>query len=77
MQSLAEGGFQIGALARCYYPEGINVDEKNNEAALRKAKDLLKRDEVTIFEAAVKFENLLVRVDILVKMGNLIQLIEG
>ena len=76
LKSLAEGGFQVGALARCYYPDGINVDEKSNDVALRKTAELLQRDDVTIFEAAVKYGNLLVRVDILVKKENLIQLIE-
>ena len=26
LQALAEGGFQVGELAQCYYPDGVLVD---------------------------------------------------
>ncbi len=76
LASLAEGGFQVGALARCYYPDGILVETKDPEEALKETGELLKRENVTIFEAAILFKNLFVRADILVKQGNHMELIE-
>jgi hypothetical protein len=76
LESLAEGGFQVGALAREYFPDGILIDTMNYDAALRKTAELLKRDKVTIFEAAVRHKNLFIRADILVKDGNHFNLIE-
>lgn len=43
---------------------------------MAQTKQLLQRDNVVIFEAAFKFENLFIRVDILEKKGNHIHLIE-
>jgi len=76
LDSLAEGGFQVGALAREYFPDGILIETMNYDTALQKTAELLKRDKVTIFEAAIKHQNLFIRVDVLVKDGNHFDLIE-
>lgn len=76
LASLAEGGFQIGALAKRYYPEGIEVDADNTAKALQQTALLMQRDEVVIFEAVFSHGSLLVRTDILVKKGNCLELIE-
>ncbi|GGF72974.1 DUF2779 domain-containing protein [Alteromonas lipolytica] len=76
MEALAEGGYQVGELAKCAYPGGIEVGSLDYEQALAKTNELLAQDSVVIFEAAVKFENLFIRVDILVKQGNHFELIE-
>ena len=39
LEALAEGGFQVGALAKCYYPEGIEVDDRDYESSLRKTEE--------------------------------------
>ena len=70
MSALAEGGFQVGALAQAYYPEGIDLSEYTEAQAIKKTQELLKRENVTIFEAAITYEDLLVRVDILKKSGD-------
>ncbi len=36
LEALAEGGFQVGELARCYHPEGTKVDEEDIDAAIKK-----------------------------------------
>ena len=46
------------------------------EAALVQTNELLKQDNVVIFEAAVRFKNLFMRADIHVKKGSLLDLIE-
>lgn len=76
LANLAEGGFQVGALAKCYFPSGIFIEEKDNELALIKTAQLLNQDNVILFEAAVKHQNLFVRVDILIKQGSILKLIE-
>ena len=76
LKALAEGGFQVGALARLMYPGGIEVLETDAHKALEETRLLLERDQVTIFEAAIGSGNLFARVDILIKNGSQIDLIE-
>ena len=76
LQALADGGFQVGELAKRLYPGGIEVDAKGNAEELAETVELLKRDSVTLFEPAIAFGDLLVRVDVLIKTGNSIKLVE-
>jgi len=77
LQALAEGGFQVGELAKQYYHEGIPVDELGYDKALSITNKLLERENVTIFEAAILFDDrFFIRVDILKKVGNKVELIE-
>lgn len=76
LRELAKGGFQVGELAKLYFPGGHNIDELDYETALDKTNDLLKQENVTIFEAAILFENLFIRVDVLKKTGNLLEIFE-
>jgi hypothetical protein len=76
LEALAEGGFQVGALAKCYYPEGIEVDDRDYESSLRKTEELLRINDVVIFEGAFRYRNLFVRADIIEKNGNTINLLE-
>jgi len=74
--ALAEGGFQVGALAKCYFPDGYEVEINDYEEALKKTNELLEQENVIIYEVAVRFDNLLIRVDILLKEKNRLELIE-
>ena len=76
LASLAEGGFQVGALATCYYPDGHDLGGLSTKDALEQTAALLKQKSVVIFEAAIQHGNLLVRTDILVKRGSHLELIE-
>ncbi|HPY93858.1 MAG TPA: DUF2779 domain-containing protein, partial [Clostridia bacterium] len=49
LNALAEGGFQVGALARAYYPGGILVGGASTKEALGQTRELLAREEVTLF----------------------------
>jgi hypothetical protein len=69
LEALAKGGFQVGELAKCYFPGGSNIDELDHETALVKTRTLLERDNAIIYEAAFKFNNLFIRADIVVKKG--------
>jgi len=76
LEALAEGGFQVGELAKQYFPGGHNIHTLNYDEALKQTNKLLEQDEVVIYEAAIKHNNLFIRVDILVKRGNYIKLYE-
>lgn len=75
-QALAEGGFQVGELAKCYYPGGTKIEAQDHEEAARQTNELLKQPNAVIYEAAVMFDKFFIRVDILKKEGNKVHLIE-
>jgi len=76
LEALAEGGYQVGALAKCYYPLGVEINDHGYDLPQLKTSDLLKQQDITIFEAAFRYQNLFIRADIIEKKGNIINLIE-
>ena len=76
LKALAEGGFQVGELAKLMYPGGIEVTASSHAEQLEHTRELLSRKNVTIYEAAICHANLFARVDILQKCGDSIDLIE-
>jgi Domain of unknown function(DUF2779) len=76
LEMLAEGGFQVGALAKLMYPDGIEIHARDHATAEKETKELLKRDKVILFEPAIRHGDLFVRIDILVKQKDKFQLIE-
>lgn len=78
LQSLAEGGFQVGALAKIYRAVEYDLaDLKGYDEPLRRTQQLLDSHEnVVIAEAAFLWNNCFVRVDILEKHGNQLHVIE-
>jgi hypothetical protein len=77
LRALAQGGFQVGELAKYYYPGGHEIEGLDIKKNLKETDDLIKKNEdVSIFEATVAYKDLLVKVDILNKVGNVMELIE-
>lgn len=76
LKALAHGGFQVGALARLYFPGGTEVTEQDHDAALKRTDELLSNERAVIYEAAFRHKNLFVRADVVVKHGKKIELIE-
>lgn len=76
LASLARGGYQIGALAKFLFKDGIEIIERDHELALEATNEFLKKENVVIYEGAVKFDNFFVRADIIEKKGNQINLYE-
>ncbi len=74
--ALADGGFQVGELAKCYFPSGYKIDSLDAEQALAETNELLQSEQITIYEAAVVSGNCFIRADILVKLGNTLNLYE-
>lgn len=76
LSALADGGYQVGELAKLYFPNGHDITTLDYEEAEAQTLKLLEQDEVIIYEPAIKFKNLFIRIDVLVKKGNQFQLIE-
>ncbi len=77
LQALADGGFQVGEFAKYLFPTGILIESKDNaEAESMSLAYLAKNDEVILFEPAIRFNDLFIRVDVLIKRQNSFELIE-
>ena len=77
LESLAEGGFQVGEMATMLYPKGVEVEARKNQQALEETRQLLNTEkDLVLFEPAFAFEGLLVRVDIFIRQGSSIELVE-
>ena len=76
LEALAEGGFQVGELAKCYFPNGHNIDSLDYNTALQETNALLERDEVIIYEPAIQYEGYFIRIDVLHKKGDTFHLYE-
>jgi hypothetical protein len=74
--ALADGGFQVGELAKYYFKGGHCIESLDHNEALIQTNELLKQDEVIIYEAAIQFNDYFIRADILVKKSDHIELIE-
>jgi hypothetical protein len=74
--ALADGGYQVGELAKYYFPDGHDIKSLDYLEALEETNALLKKDQVIIYEAAIRHKNLFIRTDILVKKGSHIEIIE-
>lgn len=73
---LADGGFQVGELAKLMYPGGEEIKAKINAEAVAETARKLQAENITLFEPAIVYQGYLVRVDVLVKRGRFIQVIE-
>jgi hypothetical protein len=76
LESLADGGHKIGALAQRMYPDGIEITARESDQQIQDTNEYLKREHVTLFEPTIQVDNCLIRVDILVKQDRNVQLIE-
>jgi len=78
LEALAQGGFQVEELARMHYPNGVLIEgnDWDYELLWKQTQELLKQENVIIYEAAFLVEGLFIRTDVLVKRGNKIELIE-
>ena len=80
LQALADGGFQIGELARQMAliadPSSVEVEARDESTQIAETQSLLSRTQVTVFEGTLQHQNFVARVDILRKNGNGLDLIE-
>ena len=77
LQALAEGGFQVGELAKYYEQVEVDLhDIADYQTSLARTEELLQRADVRIAEGAFAWQNCYVRADIIRKKGSRIDLIE-
>lgn len=76
LDALKAGGFQVGELAKLLFPGGREIKATTHDDQVAETNKLLALDEVTIFEAAIRYGHLFARVDVLVKRGAEVELIE-
>lgn len=76
LEMLADGGYQVGALAKFYYPNSVEIGCSQNEMAEKLTKQYLLQENVTLIEPAIQVGNFFIRIDILVKRGNSFEVIE-
>lgn len=73
MELLAEGGYMVGKLAQLLYP-GVTLEKM--EGAEEQTRQLLQQENACIHEATININNKIIRIDILNKKGNVLELIE-
>lgn len=79
LKSLAEGGFQVGELAKIYCdvpPENDLEGCCGYDKPLKRTRELFKQEKVNIAEAAFRYGDCFVRADVVKKDGHKIELIE-
>jgi hypothetical protein len=77
LQSLAEGGMQVGELACMMYPGGRAIETLNSADAIVQTNMELQKENVTLYEPAITFDDkFLIRVDVFEKEGNHVNLVE-
>lgn len=76
LEALAEGGYQVGALAKCYFPDGMEIKQHDYDNSLAETMELMTNNKIVLFEAAFKHQNQFVRADIIEKTNKVINLYE-
>ena len=84
LKGLAEGGHQIGKLAQWIYSKDaaerripyFEITASDWQEQIKQTEGYLQHDNVVLFEPTFVVDHFLVRVDVLVKNGNHVQLIE-
>ena len=76
LKALAEGGIQVGELAKFQFPGGVEVTATNNEEALRETEMNLALKTEVLFEPAFQVGERYARIDILERKGNHVRVIE-
>lgn len=75
ISALAEGGLQVGSFARALF-EGTHISTLDTEQALAETEEQLSKNEVILFEPAFLWNRMLVRVDVLIKRGEHVEVLE-
>jgi len=74
--ALAEGGFQVGELAKQYHPGGHDITALDYEEAESETNRLFNEEAAILFEPAIRHQNLFIRIDVLIKNGRDLELVE-
>ena len=77
LRLLAEGGYMVEALAKARYPDGVPLDHGGDLTTdFARTMEALEASDVTLFDATLLVGRRQARIDILVKRGNVLRIIE-
>ena len=76
LKGLADGGHQVGALAKLLYPGGIEITAPDIDTQVQETAAYMQQENVILFEPTFRSGQCLVRVDVLVKQGSSVTLVE-
>lgn len=75
LKMLAEGGYAVGKMAQLMHPGGVDLSEVGDPVeAARRTNELLEQENGPFSRAVARHADYLVRVDVLVKNGNVLEL---
>ena len=74
--ALADGGFQVGALAQCYSSGGVEIAERDPVRALALTQAHLQQPNAILFEAAFEYGPCFIRADIVEKQSDTLRIFE-
>lgn len=66
---LKQEGIEVGKYARSLYPDGILIDSEDVEVALKETQKNIHEGALTLFEAAFRFDDVVIRTDILTRQS--------
>lgn len=66
---LRREGTEVGKYARSLYPDGVLIDSQDVEVALKETQKNIHEGALTLFEAAFRFDNVVIRSDILTRQS--------
>ena len=76
LRSLADGGFQVGELAKFYFPGGIEIERGDYSETAEQTRSLIEAGDCTIYEAAFLAGDLFIYADIVERRGDTLNLYE-
>lgn len=76
LKSLADGGFQVGELAKHYFPGGVEIERGDYQAVADRTREIIEAGDCTIYEAAFLSGDLFIYADVVERRGDTIFLYE-
>lgn len=74
--SLADGGYQVGELAKHYFPGGVHIGRERPGDAAVKTAEMLGSGDIILYESAFRTEKFFIFADIVSLSGNVLNLYE-
>lgn len=76
LRSLADGGFQVGELAKFYFPGGMEIGRGDYSETAAQTRALIEAGDSTIYEAAFLAGDLFIYADVVERRGDTLNLYE-
>lgn len=76
LRSLADGGFQVGELAKFYFPGGVEIERGDYSETADNTRTLIEAGDCTIYEAAFLAGDLFIYADVVERRGDTLNVYE-